>query len=376
MEETASQLANSLKHEAQRLGFAFAGVCPAVDATGFSPLVNWLEAGFAGEMSYIGNRRDAYQNPRGVLPEAQSILMLGARYQGLPKRRTSLKGHGRVASYAMSNVDYHDVIREKLNSLGEFVSSLTPGVVWRGVVDTAPLLEREFASLAGIGWQGKNTMLIRKGAGSYFFIAAMLLSIDLPADQPVETNHCGTCTRCIDACPTNAIVEPYQLDARKCISYLTIELKGAVPENLRDGIGDWVFGCDVCQDVCPWNRFSSPPEFVEFQIDHQMENIELNEMLEIDDSAFRNRYRKTPFWRSRRRGLIRNAIIAAANEGAENYRKQLSVLLNDNEEVIRATAAWALGTIANESIIKLLEERKSIEYVPMVLDEIQQALHP
>jgi epoxyqueuosine reductase len=215
------------------------------------------------------------------------------------------------------------------------VQQEVPGCRGRGVVDTAPLLERDFARRAGLGWIGKNTMLINKHRGSYFFLGALLLDLDLRPDEPHTASHCGTCTACLDACPTGAFAGPGWLDARKCISYLTIELRTAVPEELRPGVGDWLFGCDVCQEVCPWNRKdTSPPEAVDAA-----------EVLALTEQEFRRRYRGTALWRTRRRGLLRNAAIVLGNTGDERALPALRRALADAEPLVCEAAAWAIARI-------------------------------
>ena len=204
-------------------------------------------------MSYLADRKSAYQHPRHVMPEVTSLLMLGMNYQ-TAQAQPAIAGTGRIARYAWGTDDYHDLIHQRLKQLKSFVLSLDDDIKVRGVVDTAPLLEREFAQLAGIGWSAKNTMLINRENGSWFFLAALLLSVDLVYDAPFETDHCGTCRACLDACPTDAFPEPGVLDATRCISYLTIEHRTAIPLEHRPAIGSWVFGCDVCQEVCPWNN--------------------------------------------------------------------------------------------------------------------------
>ncbi len=242
----------ALKDEARRQGFALAGVCPALAPNGIHRFHQWLEAGYAGQMRYLSSRAAAYEHPRHVLSGVRSVVMLAFNYrtqQPAPPRPSQ----GRISRYAWGN-DYHDLIHERLHRLADALRRQCPGAEVRGVVDTAPLLEREFAQLAGLGWIGKNTLLFNRELGSWFFLAALLTEPELEYDAPHETDHCGTCRACLDACPTQAFVAPYVLDSRRCISYLTIELRSAIPHQLRAGLGDWVFGCDVCQEVCPWNH--------------------------------------------------------------------------------------------------------------------------
>ncbi len=250
-------LESRLKQQASALGFARAGIASAGPAEGFDRLRDWLERGYAGEMHYLHRHAEARRHPASILPEVRSVVMLamhhGSQPENEPEASATGKGHGRVARYARG-ADYHDVLRQRLKQLLAWVQAERPGCRGRAVVDTAPLLERDFARRAGLGWIGKNTMLLDRRLGSYFLLGALLLDLELTPDAGHDTSHCGRCTRCLDACPTGAFAGPGLLDARRCISYLTIELRGPIPEELRSGLGEWVFGCDVCQEVCPWNR--------------------------------------------------------------------------------------------------------------------------
>ncbi|MEM9657587.1 MAG: tRNA epoxyqueuosine(34) reductase QueG, partial [Planctomycetota bacterium] len=253
----AAAIANAVKLRAEQLGFARCGVCSAVSPSGANRLDEWLARGYAGEMHYLEERREAYGHPRHVLEGVRSLIMLTLPYGGADPSPAP-PGTGRVARYAWGDADYHDLARKRLHALADYLRELSPESRTRGVVDTAPLLEREFAQLAGLGWIGKNTLLLNRSAGSYFFLAALLTDLALPPDTAHQQDHCGTCTACLDACPTGAFPAPYVLNASQCVSYLTIEHRGATPTDLRESIGNWVFGCDVCQEVCPWNRRSDP----------------------------------------------------------------------------------------------------------------------
>ena len=372
------ELTISLKTEAQRLGFQLTGACPAVSAQGFSDLLLWLESGYAGEMDYIERRKAAYQHPKHVMDGAVSILMLGTNYKTIEPQQPSA-GHGRVSRYAWGSGDYHDLIHGRLKQLKKFAQQLSPGLTCRGVVDTAPLLEREFAQLAGLGWAAKNTLLINRSIGSWFFLSALLLDQELDYDQPQTTNHCGTCTACLDACPTDAFVQPHVLDATKCISYLTIEHRSPIPKPLRSQMDQWVFGCDVCQDVCPWNRKAPATEEENFQpveLESGSQNpMDLLPLFDLDDDSFRARFRKTPLWRSKRRGILRNAAIALGNRPAESNLDALTKGLNDVEPLIRGAAAWSLGRHQFATAETALEKRKKIETDKDVLTEIDEALN-
>jgi epoxyqueuosine reductase len=234
------------------------------------------------------------------------------------------------------------VIREKLRELARFLRHEAPGCTVRGIVDTAPLLERDFARLAGLGWFGKNTMLINKHLGSWFFLAALLVDVELEYDAPHAASHCGTCTRCLDACPTGAFVEPYVLDARRCISYLTIEHRGAIPEELRAGMGDWLFGCDICQEVCPWNGKAPVSTEPAFAPRPELTGADAAALLSLEEGEFRRRFGSTALARPGRAGLVRNAAIVAGNSGNSIAKAPLAAALDDHSAVVRDAAGWAL----------------------------------
>ena len=253
------------------------------------------------------------------------------------------------------------------------IETARPGAVTRGIVDTAPLLERDFARLAGLGWFGKNTLLINKQAGSWLFLSALLVDFELEYDAPHAASHCGTCTRCLDACPTDAFVAPYVLDARKCISYLTIELREPIPVELRAGMGEWVFGCDVCQDVCPWNRKAPVKADPDFEPRAELSPLNAAELLRLGDAEFRQRFRGTPLSRPKRAGLLRNAAIVLGNSGDQRAVPALAQALNDAEPVVRGACAWALGQLGGNLSLAALSERLEIETDPLVLAELAAA---
>ena len=337
-----------LKHRAREVGFDLAGIAPATPADGFDRLRAWLDRGFAGEMSYMQRHAQARRHPSAVLAEVRSVVMVGMNYKP-DERRTEgvnplLPQAARVARYARGQ-DYHDVLRRRLNQLLAWVQQEVPGCRGRGVVDTAPLLERDFARRAGLGWFGKNTMLINKRQGSYFFLGALLVDVELRPDEPFTAAHCGTCTACLDACPTGAFAGPGLLDARRCISYLTIELKGAVPAELRPALGEWVFGCDVCQEVCPWNRKAPAAAEPAFRSRPDLEALDLVELLGLSEGEFRHRFRGTALTRAGRRGLLRNAALVLGSQGGPEVLPALRRALADPEPLVRDAAAWAIARI-------------------------------
>lgn len=351
-------------------GFQLIGVAPAVEATGYSKLVDWIDAGYAGEMAYFVNRQSAYQHPSGVLAGCKSIVALAFPYSASSMDALQ-PGQGKIARYVWAGTDYHDVIHPKLKRLCKVLKSHHPDATARGVVDTAPLLERECAQLAGLGWQGKNTLLLNKQLGSYFLLACVLTDIELPIDASHETSHCGKCRACLDACPTDAFPEPGVLDATKCISYLTIEHRGPIPIELREGIGEWLFGCDVCQEVCPWNR---KPARQPDDLEDAFDRLDLESLFSLSDDEFRSRFRKTPLWRTRRRGILRNAAIVLGNQANPTCVGTLTIALKDEEPIVRGAVAWALGKIGTPEALDALRTHSQAELDNEVLQEIERAL--
>jgi epoxyqueuosine reductase len=308
-----------------------------------------------------------------VLDCVQTIVMLTMNYRTAePAIPASTDGH--ISRYAWGDVDYHDLIRDRLHQLADWLRAASPGAHARGVVDTAPLMERELAQLAGLGWIGKNTLLLNRDAGSYFFLAALLTDVALTHDPTRPADHCGTCTACLDACPTAAFPQPYVLDASRCISYLTIEHRSPIPESLRPDIGTWLFGCDVCQDVCPWNSRAPVSDQLEFSPRCDSNPIELTRLFELDDAAFRERFRHTPLWRPKRRGLLRNAAIVLGNRPTPEALCALERGLHDGEPLVRGACAWALGNYAFDLAQPLLACRRTCESDCAVLHEIDTAL--
>ncbi|HUG93152.1 MAG TPA: tRNA epoxyqueuosine(34) reductase QueG [Planctomycetaceae bacterium] len=373
--DRARALAQDLKAEARRLEFDLVGIAPALAPAGFHSFLEWLEHGYDGEMDYLRRRQDAYRHPRGVLNTVRSVVMLGMNYRTAEPQ--SARAHaGLISRYAWGDGDYHDVLRERLRRLAGFLHDRAPGCRTRGVVDTAPLLERDFARLAGLGWFGKNTMLINKRAGSWLFLAGLLTDLELDCDQPHESSHCGTCTRCLDACPTGAFPEPCVLDARRCISYLTIELRDRpIPAELREGVGQWLFGCDICQEVCPWNRKAPASGEPAFQPRADLHPADAIELLRLNADEFHTRFAHTPLARPGRAGLLRNACIVLGNAGDERAAPALTDALADPEPLVRGAAAWALGRLGGGLAFEALRQRSACEADRVVAAEIAAALH-
>jgi epoxyqueuosine reductase len=349
-------LEQRLKEQALAQGFELAGIAPAGPADGFERLQEWLARGFAGTMDYMERHEEARRHPAGVLPTVRTVLMAAMNYAPAREPSTSDREElaaphnltGKIARYARGD-DYHDILRCKFKQLLAWIQREVPGTEGRAVVDTAPLLERDFARRAGLGWFGKNTMLIHKKLGSYFLLGALLLDLELESDTPFAANHCGTCTACLDACPTQAFPAPGMLDARLCISYLTIELRGAIPTELRSPMGDWVFGCDICQEVCPWNRKAPPGREPALQGRPDLEALDLVEVMGLSEEAFRRRFKGTALYRSKRRGLLRNAAIVLGNQGDPAALPALEKALADSEPLVRDAAAWAISRIRMHS---------------------------
>jgi epoxyqueuosine reductase len=323
-------------------------------------------------MWYLADRAAAYEHPRHILEGARSILMLGMNYRTAEPAPAG-PGQGRVSRYAWG-ADYHEVIRTRLRTLAQFHRRLRPSAGVRGVVDTAPLMEREFAQLAGLGWIGKNTLLFNRQFGSWLFLAALLTTEPLDYDAPHDRDYCGSCQACLDACPTGALVEPYWLDARRCTSYLTIELRGCLPAEARGSQGEWLFGCDLCQEVCPWNRGTPATGERAFKPSHGMNPVELNGLFDLDEAAFRERFRRAPLWRARRRGLLRNAAMVLGSRPHEEGLTGLLRGLNDPEPQVRAASAWALGRHAAPAAREALTARLRVEPDREVRCEIEAAL--
>jgi epoxyqueuosine reductase len=339
-----TELGPAIKQHALELGFAAAGIAPAGPADGFAHLQTWLERGYAGSMRYMERQAEARRHPSSILSDVRTVVMVAMTHAGGADPEVPA-GSGKVARYARGP-DYHDVLRERLNQLLDWVQERAPGCCGRGVVDTAPLLERDFARRAGLGWFGKNTMLLNRRLGSYFLLGALLLDLELPPDPPFTANHCGTCTACLEACPTGAFPAPGQLDSRHCISYLTIELRESIPEELRPQMGDWVFGCDVCQEVCPWNRKIGVEPGLPAR--EELDRLDLIELLGLSEEEFRRRFRDTALWRPKRRGLLRNAAIVLGNQGDATALPALRKAAADEDEIVREAAEWAIARILSQ----------------------------
>ena len=370
---------SDIKAEAARLGFEFTGITQPRPPRHLDVYKRWLAAGRHAGMAYLASERGQAMraNPAALLPGCQSILVTAVRYAA-PTRATLTAANGRIAAYAASGQDYHNILPPRLDALREQIERITGRAVQaRSYTDTGPILERDLASQAGLGWIGKNTCLIRPGHGSYFFLAELLLDVALEADEPWQTDHCGSCRRCIEACPTGCIQADRTLDANRCLAYLTIEHKGPIPLELRPAVGNWIFGCDICQSVCPWNqRFaaaSGDPAFTPTQ----SEAPNLLEELQLTPQDFNQKFRGSALQRTRRRGYLRNTAIALGNSGDPAAVPVLAATLqNEAEPWVRGAAAWALGRMAVPAAQQALQGALQHENDPAVLIEVKSALNP
>lgn len=383
-------LTTRLKEQARELGFGLVGVASVEASRHMGLYREWVEDGRHGEMGYLA-REDAVARRadlRGTLPTVRSAVVVGHEYfQEDPPGVPADPARGVIARYARGQ-DYHGTIQKRLLELHRWIeASVAAPVEGRVYVDTGPILEREMAVRAGIGWFGKNTMLIDPKRGSYFFLGLLLLDLDLDADAPFQEDHCGTCRSCLDACPTGALLgrdasgAPV-MDAPRCISYLTIEHRGSIPVDLRPLMGNRVYGCDICQEVCPWNeRFTRPAEDEAYRAREGLDGpslVELaDQLLSLDDSGFRELFRDSPIKRAKRPGLLRNVCVALGNWGASEAVPVLVRALDDAEALVRGHAAWALGRIgtdeARESLLKPPQEETNGEVLQEIADAISRA---
>jgi epoxyqueuosine reductase len=398
---TPAECSVQLRQLAREAGFDLVGITPAVRPGGFDHLVDWIAHGYHGEMDYIPRRLDAYGDLNRVLPGARSVLALGVNYFTPPEAAPHTTPHtatetpsapgwdapprssaasaaslpipGRVARYAWGPTDYHDLLRARLKRLITSLRTVLPQAHARGVVDTAPVLERDFAQRAGLGWFGKNTLLINRPLGSWLFLAAVLLDVEVEYDAPFAHDHCGTCTRCLDICPTDAFPAPRVLDARRCISYLTIELRGNIPLELRSGVEDWLFGCDLCQEVCPWNRKAPSTSDPAWSPRHAAGVVEVLEWLSLSDADLTARLEGTPLARPTAVGIRRNAAIVAGNSHDARCAPLLFAQRTHGDVAVRRAAAWALGQAGTSETFALIEAWEAIETDSDVREELAQA---
>jgi len=335
-----------IKQKARSLGFDLIGVAPLRPSPEALFYPTWLEKGYAGEMHYLQRQQSGRMNPASLLPGARSAIVCAINYNaGYPTTRFD-RMRAWISRYAWGD-DYHETLQSKLRELAAWLEE-TSGGKTKAYVDTGPLIERVLAKYAGVGWFGKNTCIINEKSGSWLFLGCILTDAELPYDSPVA-DRCGSCTRCLDACPTGAILEPYVLDSRKCISYTTIELRGAIPEADRAGIGHHLFGCDICQDVCPWNRRAPGTSDSAFQPREGLFWPQLESLLGLTDDDWRRLVRGTAMKRAKVKGLLRNLMVVAGNSGAKVLLPKLQRFLKHEDEHVRSHAQWAMRRLgANE----------------------------
>ena len=334
-----------------RAGFELAGVAGVHDSRELDYFSEWIARGYGGEMQYLETRDESGQLRRASLsravPWVRSVVVCAVNYNtGDPcSIAVNTPERGWISRYAWGREDYHHVVMRRLQIVEEMLHKSTENSIQtRCYVDTGPLVERVYAKYAGVGWIGKNTCILNQKLGSWLFLGVILTSLDLPADLPAP-DRCGTCARCIEACPTDALVAPYQLDSNKCISYLTIEKRGRIPEELREGMGRQVFGCDICQDVCPWNRKAPVTSIDEFQPRRELVNPALEWLAQLESEEFRQRFHRSPVKRSRLSGLRRNAAIAMGNSRDPKFIPFLRRLSAEPDTTIAEAAEWALSKI-------------------------------
>ncbi len=332
--------------EATRLGFGSIGIAPANAAPlAGDRLRQWLAAGRHGDMLWMADTAGRRASPTGLWPDVRSVVMLGTNYAaGLdPLRHAGHPDTGVISVYALGS-DYHDIIKKRLKALARWLVAAEPDSELKVFVDTAPVMEKALAEAAGLGWQGKHTNVVSRSHGSWLFLGALYTTLDLEADAP-HPDRCGSCTRCQQACPTNAFPAPYQLDARRCISYLTIEHKGPIPPEFRTAIGNRIYGCDDCLAVCPWNRFAQTAHDLAFQPRAELVAPALADLLALDDASFRQVFSGSPIKRIGRDRLVRNAAIAAGNSANPALATALVPLQDDADPAVAEAARWALARL-------------------------------
>ena len=374
-----AELTQQLKEKARALGFSMVGVVEARPSPHLEAYFRWLAQEYQGTMGWMArpDRQIRRRDLGVILPGVRSLVSVGLDYQTitLPPEIAEDPARGRISNYAWG-ADYHDLMTPRLQELAAWLRAEAGGEVADKVyVDTGAILERDHAAAAGLGFTGKNTMLIAPRRGSWFFLGELLTTVALEPDTPAPMPNCGSCRRCLDACPTSAFPRPYVLDARRCISYLTIELKEWIPQELRPLMGNWIYGCDVCQVVCPFNRFARPTKEAAFRPESvDVAAPPLRELLVLDEAGFAARFEGSPIKRIKRQRLVRNAAVAAGNWGSPEAVPVLLPLLGDESTLVRGHAAWALGEIGAAAGMARLETALAKEQDEMVREELAGAL--
>jgi epoxyqueuosine reductase len=376
------EVTERIRLRAREMGFGAVGVAPVRPSDYGDAYTRWIGEGLHGEMAYLA-REEAVarrRDPAVLVPGAKSAVVVALEYYNADADpgTSADPSRGIVARYAR-NDDYHELMKERLIALQDWINAELLPVQGRAYVDTGAVLERELAQRAGLGWYGRNTMLIQPGKGSYWFLGVILLDVELDYDTPFEKEHCGTCAACVAACPTGALLGrddtgAPRMDARRCISYLTIELRGPIPRDLRPLIGNRVYGCDICQEVCPWNSFATPSSEDAFLAREGLDGPSLIEWMTMTQEEFSARFKGSPLKRAKRRGLLRNVAVALGNWGSPEAVPALAVALNDEEPLVRGHAAWALCRIPDERSVDALRARLLVEEDEWVVSEIKSSL--
>lgn len=376
MATAAKQIAEEIKERAAAQGFSAVGIVRASADTGAAVrLGEFLAQGRHGGMAWMETRAQERGAPDALWPDAKSVIMLGLNYgpDDDPLANLHLKERALISVYAR-NRDYHDVVKKKLKALGRAIAE-DFGCEVKVFVDTAPVMEKPLAAAAGLGWQGKHTNLVSRNFGSWLFLGAIFTTLNLEPDSP-ETDHCGQCRRCLDICPTDAFPAPYQLDARRCISYLTIELKDQIPQEFRTAIGNRIYGCDDCLAVCPWNKFARLSSEAQLQARADLKSPALAELARLDDAGFRAKFAGSPIKRVGRDRFVRNVAIAIGNSGDRSLVDALLSLLRDSSPLVRGAAVWALSRLVGaDRFNKLKNENAGTETDPGVVNEWRNENH-
>lgn len=373
----STAITEKIKHKAQQLGFDLVGVAPVEPIPELSFYKEWIDAGYAGKMEYLSRNVEQRTDVSEVVSEARSVIVCAMVYHTSHPLSTECKDsrRGWVSRYAWGD-DYHNIIQKKLIELSDFIKTESKQeVVSRLYVDTGPVVDRVYAKYAGIGWFGKNTCIIDQQKGSWFFLGEIITNLELETDMPVP-DRCGTCNRCMEACPTDAILEPYVLDARLCISYLTIELRDEIPLELREQMGNHIFGCDICQDVCPWNRETAVTEEPAFQPREDLFNPGLQEVAQLSTEEFGEKFRKSPVKRAKRTRFLRNVAVAMGNSGDSNFLPVLEDLIESEEPLVSKHAKWATDNIQNKIEKDMSSDKKLQEIIERITKRIVKTIQP
>ena len=368
MKEPA-RLKQALQERARELGFDIVGIAtPDSIPLAAERLRQFLAEGAHGDMEWMQITAQRRGSPRALWPQARSIILLGLNYarEGDPLAILQRRSHGAISVYAQST-DYHDVIKPRLKVLARWLTAEAGGEV-KVFVDTAAVMEKPLAAAAGVGWQGKHTNLVSRQFGSWLFLGAIFSTLELPPDPP-EQDHCGSCRACLDICPTAAFPAPYRLDARRCISYLTIEHKGSIPRELRAAIGNRIYGCDDCLAVCPWNKFAQATRDTKLALRDELNAPRLRDLVRLDDATFRRTFAKTPVKRTGRNRFVRNVLIAIGNSGDPTFVPEAERLLADRSPLVRAAAVWALGRLDRDRLTSIAPAYRSDETDALVQEE-------